>query len=297
MWDEGGSGDGHGVEDLDMVLPRDVVTPPSKKTKNKNKNRKKLKGVRRESYGNQRSRYDDDGASAVSAASSRSSASRSSASSADDRGLDFSPPRSTESKSKSKHKRKRKHAHAHQTIPIQLDIGTQLAQAEETEAEETEIEVPVSADEMLAGFVGHDACACCAFGLGEAPDADANPLHAQLQNFYLKHRAAMSLGALSRAVALFYEDLVRARMRDDGVDMPPWTAAQVEQHLVGHVQDPLLKIDAQIRMVHLSMREVANNMFARKEDGRIKVDIDYSKLLLSYQKRETDLLRERAKLL
>lgn len=275
MWDEG-------VEDaFDVTLPRDAVTPPRRKEKRKFEKSKTLASKIRNN-----TRDDDDGESD------------------DDRGLQFSlhddvDSSSDESSPRRKTKTKKQRTKQTQMIPIQVDFGKQIdaAENEDLAHEQESTTVPVSGTEMMAGFLGSTECACCAFELGETPDPDGNPMQALVHSYFLRHRATMSIGALSRSLVLFYEERVRARLQEDGIDMPPWTAAAVEQHLVGHIQDPLLKIDAQIRAIHVSLREISNNMYARKEDGHIKVDIDYTKLLIVCQKRETDLLRERAKLL
>lgn len=183
-------------------------------------------------------------------------------------------------------------------IPLQLDIGTHIAAAEESgenDAEE-EVRVPVPMAEIRSGFSGPTECFCCNFGLGKQPDAEANPLHAQVHAFMMANLYCMSIGALSREIVSFYEKKVRSFLRDEDVDMPEWTPSMVERHLMAHVTDPAFSVEMQLHDVRAVCNKIQDAIHVRRANGNVEVDQDQAKLMLLFGKRESELMRERTRL-
>ena len=177
---------------------------------------------------------------------------------------------------------------------VHVDIGAQIAEAEE-EAENS-VRVAVSGEELMQSFTGPEECACCLFELGKPPNRDNNPMHALLHDFYEENRCYMSLPMLCQQMVKFYHERIRTRLRDDGVEMPEWTPAMVQKHLVAHITDYAHATEMMLRETRMTKNQVRDTIFSRKETGAIDIDVEKAKLLLVYSKRESELFRDKERM-
>ena len=122
-------------------------------------------------------------------------------------------------------------------------------------------------------------------------DQDKHPAAFGLWKLFAQKYGKIDNDELFSMMNQYFEYYIRKPSMDDGEDCAEWPVDIIKEHVLDHMNDPVIEIGEQIKNQRHVRDTLLDKLYVESEDGERKVDLKVAAEVRNYSKSITDLYK------